>query len=131
MSVGFGAFAGGAAGGMSMGKSIKNAQAAKIPGGSEAEASAEDNPVGFGLGQPLVSGAAGSASIAGESSQPWGALSAIVTGAGQPGAQAQMYENSAVGRMGGPEKMLESSVVGKLGGPEGMLGKSIIGKFFK
>lgn len=63
------------------------------PAQPTAAAQPGDQPVGFGLGQPLVSGEAGSAQIAGQQETGWGALKKIISSfepATQPAAQKTM-----------------------------------------
>jgi hypothetical protein len=75
----FGAFASGAMGGAALGKSFKGMKplaATKIVGGSDG-----GKPVGFGIGEDLVSGTLGSSSTAAgdtKSSSPWSFLSGIL-----------------------------------------------------
>lgn len=89
-----GGFMSGLLGGASMANSF---QKSMPPVGGAAQPAATAQPasdkVGFGLGQPLVSGEAGSAQIAGEQETGWGALKKIISSfepATQPAAQKTM-----------------------------------------
>lgn len=86
-----GGFMSGLLGGASMANSF---QKSMPPVGAATQPAAAPQPgagaVGFGLGQPLVSGEAGSAQIAGEQETGWGALKKIISSfepATQPAAQ--------------------------------------------
>lgn len=91
-----GAAVGGFMSGLMGGASMANSFQKSMPpvGGTAQPTAAAAQPgagtVGFGLGQPLVSGEAGSAQIAGEQETGWGALKKIISSfepATQPAAQ--------------------------------------------
>ena len=121
----FGAFASGAAGGMAMGKHLKQGLSDKAL--SDTVTPDGDKPTGFGLGESLVSGEAGSATFAAsptegsDKSKPWSSLSSLLDGLGGLGG--------AAGGLLGKDNPLEGSAAGKLIG--GGLGNTIIGKILK
>lgn len=89
-----GGFMSGLLGGASMANSF---QKSMPPVGAAVEPTAAAQPggetVGFGLGQPLVSGEAGSSQIAGDQETGWGALKKIISSfepTTQPAAQKTM-----------------------------------------
>lgn len=94
----FGAFASGAATGAALGQSFKGAKKEAAPSTASVD---QDKPVGFELGQGLVSGDMGKAEIAGSegSGESWGTLSAILGGLGGGGAAGASGSPGGAGAM--------------------------------
>lgn len=88
-----GGFMSGLLGGASMANSFQKSMPPVGAAKPTTAAQSGAGTVGFGLGQPLVSGEAGSAQIAGEQETGWGALKKIISSfepATQPAAQKTM-----------------------------------------
>lgn len=137
MSVGFGAFAQGLAGGLSIGKSFKDGQKKEdTPKAADSSSSAAQGETGFGIGQNVVSGDISSPQYAnsGDSNSGgmWGFLGGLLGGQGGDAAvpNAPGIAGSVLGGKG-----IGDTLAGKIINTDDPLGSTvggaIIGKLLK